>query len=215
MFDQLQHTLLSWAETLPLEIFVLVASFVEEIIAPIPSFTVMILAGTLAFMQEHTLQFLFVLAALGAIGKVCGALLVYYIADYAEDFVLGSGKSFFGVSHTDVEGLGKRLSHGTRDYVIMTALRAAPFIPSVLLSAGSGILKIPLTLFLVSTFVGTVIRDLLYLYAGYVGLDVLTNVIETLSHVESYILYGCAGSVCLAILWLRFCRRGGRITEHQ
>jgi len=187
MFLQLEALLLSFAQTLSLEVFVLVASFIEEVIAPIPSPTVMLIAGSFAKVQEYTVFMLIPLALIGAVGKTVGALLVYYVSDKAEDVVMHKFGKFFNVTHEDVENLGKKLGNGIRDYVLLTVLRTLPFIPSVVISAGSGLLKVPLPLFIVSTFLGTIFRDCFYLYAGYIGAQALTAIIAQSTNLETYI----------------------------
>lgn len=187
MFSTLETLLLSYATTLSLPTFVFIASIIEEIVAPIPSPTVMLLAGSFARVQEQTLLMLIPLALIGALGKTLGGLVVYLISDRAEDVVMRRFGHFFNVSHEDVEHFGKRLGKGKRDYAFLTMLRALPFIPSVILSVGSGILKIPLPLFIFSTFFGTIIRDGFYLYAGYVGTVVLSKFIAESTHIETYI----------------------------
>ncbi len=196
MFAQLEEILLSFANTLSLEVFVFVASFVEEVVAPIPSPTVMILAGSFAKVQEYSLYALVPLALIGAIGKTIGALVVYTITDKAEDFVMNRFGKFFGVTHEDVENFGKKLGNGMRDYVLLILLRALPFIPSVVVSVGSGLLKVPLPLFIISTFLGTIVRDSIYLYAGYAGVTALFAIINKSSNLETYIEVG----VILAVL---------------
>jgi membrane protein DedA with SNARE-associated domain len=187
MFTQLEILLTSLVNSVPLEIFVFVASFVEEIVAPIPSPAVMLAAGLAAEIQEKVLLALIPLAIIGALGKTCGALVVYIISDKAEDLVMRRFAPFFNVTHEDVETFGKKLGNGARDYFLMTFLRALPFIPSVVLSVGSGLLKVPLPLFIISTFLGTIVRDGFYLYAGYVGTSVLLSLVNQTGHLETYV----------------------------
>ena len=187
MFTHLEEILLSFAHSLPLEAFVLIASFVEEVVAPIPSPTVMVLAGSFARVQEYMMPALIVLALIGAVGKTIGAIVVYYITDKAEDVVMNKFGKFFGVTHEDVEKLGKKLGNGFRDYILLTTLRALPFMPSVVVSVGSGLLKVPIKLFIISTFLGTIIRDGFYLYAGYVGATALFAIINQSSSLETVV----------------------------
>jgi membrane protein DedA with SNARE-associated domain len=189
MFTQLEESLVSLAHSLPLEVFVFIASFVEEIVAPIPSPTVMLVAGSLAQVQGVTLFGLIALVIVGAVGKTLGALCVYAISSKAEDVVLQKFGRFFGVTQTDVERLRGMLGNGVRDYVLLTVLRALPIMPSVLLSVGSGVLKVPIPLFIFSTFFGTLFRDGVYLYAGYVGTEALTALVQTSTHIEKIIEY--------------------------
>lgn len=207
LFIQLESFLISLAEKLPLEIFVVVGSFVEEVIAPIPSPTVMIVSGSAAQIQGYALYMLIILALLGALGKVLGALLVYFISDKAENIVMHKCEKFFNVTHADVEKLGSKLGNGTRDYVLLTFLRALPFIPSVVLSVGAGLLKIPLPLFIMSTFLGTVIRDGVYLYAGYIGTEAIASFVKGSEYLEKYILTFFIVAFLCIFSWFIYQRR--------
>ncbi len=187
MFTYLETVLISFASTLSLETFVFIASFVEEVVAPIPSPTVMLLAGSFAKVQEYSLFMLLVLSIIGAVGKTIGALVVYVITDKAEDVVMHKFGTFFNVTHEDVEAFGKKLGNGLKDYAMLTTLRALPFMPSVVVSVGSGLLKVPIRLFIISTFVGTIIRDGIYLYAGYIGAQALTAFVHQSTSFETYV----------------------------
>jgi len=187
MFTYLESVLISFASTLSLPSFVFIASFVEEVIAPIPSPTVMVLAGSFAKVQEYSLFMLLPLAVIGAMGKTIGAVVVYFITDKAEDVVMNKFGNFFNVTHEDVENFGKKLGKGMKDYVILTTLRALPFMPSVVVSVGSGLLKVPMKLFVISTFLGTIIRDGIYLYTGYIGTQALMVFVQESTHFETYV----------------------------
>jgi membrane protein DedA with SNARE-associated domain len=199
MFSGLEQMLLSYINTLSLEMFVLIASFIEEVVAPIPSPTVMMLAGSFAAVQERTLYALIVLSLIGAVGKTIGAIVVYVVSDKAEDFVLIKFGKFFGVTHEEVEQFGTKLGNGVRDYFLLTGLRALPIMPSVIVSVGSGLLKVPMTLFIVSTFFGTIVRDGIYLYAGYAGTELLTSFVRETTNLETVVEI-----ISLAILAILF-----------
>ncbi len=178
MINWLQANLVPYAQTLPLELFVFFASFFEEIIPPIPAFPIMILAGGFARVQDYYLLQILLLALASALGKTVGSVLVYHLADKLEDaFVIRFGK-FFGLKPGQPEAFGAKLGNGWLDYLVLTLLRSFPLIPSSLISIGSGILSIPLRLFLFATFLGTVLRDGIYIYAGYMGTIALASYTE-------------------------------------
>lgn len=207
MFSQLEAILISFIHTIPLEAFVFIASIVEEIIAPIPSPTVMIISGSFAEVQGRTVLALIPLALIGAVGKTFGGLIVYFIANKLEHFLMDTFGKFFNVSHDDVKKLGDTLGNGVRDYFLLTFLRALPIMPSVVVSAGSGILKIPLRLFIVTTFLGTIIRDGIYLYAGYVGLQIFKDMLEGTTKIETLIEVMIAAAVIIFLLYRRYAKR--------
>lgn len=197
----LEVQILELAHTLPLSWFAFVASFIEEVIVPIPSPLVMLTAGSFARIQGISVHEIITLALIASVGKTCGATCIYWLSDKAEDIVFGRYANFFGVNHSDVEKLGKRFSGTPRDYVLMILLRALPIVPSAIMSIGSGVLKLPLRLFVLGTFMGTIVRDGIYLYVGYVGTKTLRHFIATSAHIEDVLFMG---SVVVVVLILAF-----------
>jgi membrane protein DedA with SNARE-associated domain len=210
MFTPLETALLALVHTLPVEWFVFVASIVEEIIAPIPSPTVMMLAGSFASLQSYGAEGLILLACIGAMGKTFGALVVYAIAYRAEDFVLRHFGKFFEVTESEIHAFGAKIGTGVRGYFMLTLFRALPIVPSSLVSVGSGVLKIPLSIFIVSAFFGTIIRDGFYLYAGYVGTQTLGRMVAQSTHIESLIEYGVGLCVLAGLVYVLYRRRASR-----
>jgi len=173
MSDWLQLHIFPHAHTIPIELFLFVASLLEEIIPPIPSFPVMFMAGNLARIQDYTVASLVILVIIGATGRTIGAITVYRIVDKLEDiFVLKYGPRF-NLKPGQLETFGEKLGKGPRDYIILTALRAFPFFPSTIISIGSGLIRISLKLFIVSTFLGALLRDSFYLYVGFAGTKIV------------------------------------------
>lgn len=185
IFDNLITYIESLAYKIPLELFVLFGSFIEEIIAPIPSPIVMVLAGSLAHAQNHGVVYLFWLALFGAIGKTAGAYILYFVADKLEDVVIHKFGKYIGVTHKEIESIGSKLNGGWQDNVFLFVARALPIIPSAPVSLGCGLIKINKRTFLTSTFAGTYVRDLLYLYLGYLGLGNYKEIADGFEGIES------------------------------
>lgn len=202
MFQYLEALLLSFATTMPLPLFAALSSFVEEIVAPIPSGPVILVMGTLAQIQGYTLWGLFALALAATVGKLAGALVVYVIADKAEDVLSGKFAKFFGVTHAQIESFGARLGNGWKDYVLLTLLRTLPFVPSVVVSFGAGVLKVRLRLFIVATIIGSILRDAFFLYLGYAGITAAEDLLSYFSTVESILQAVIVLGVVMALLGL-------------
>lgn len=190
MFTALETTLLSFAQVMPLPLFAVVASFIEEVIAPIPSGAVLLLIGSLAQVQAYTIPALLLIVVLAATGKLIGALVIYTVADRAEDVVMARFSRFFGVTHEDVEKFGARFGKGWKDYVLFTLLRALPIIPSALLSVGAGVLRIPLRVFIVATVIGSILRDSVFIAIGYGGFTAATLLVSNLKQYDSAVQIG-------------------------
>lgn len=188
MFTFLETVLLSFAAHMPLAIFAPVVYFMEELIPPIPSPSVMLATGSMAQIQGYPVQGLVILAILGAVGKTFGAGIIYWLADKIEDLLMSKVSKFIGITHEQVEAFGKRLGNGWKDYVVLVIVRALPMMPSSLVSIGSGLLKIDFKLYIVSTFFGSIIRAYIYIYIGYIGTTVVASFLKnTSTSIESYI----------------------------
>lgn len=185
MFSELESFLLSLADAIPLPLFAPLASFSEEIIAPIPSGPVMMLIGSLAQLEGYSVPLLIGLACLAALGKTVGGFVVYTIADRAEDILAGPFAKFTGITHEEVEAFGKKLKGGPRDFALLLLLRTLPFVPSALVSIGAGILKVRMSLFIATSFLGALMRDAFYLYLGFQGIEAAETFIGKFDSLES------------------------------
>lgn len=205
IIEQLISYLEQLAEHVPVELFAFIGSFVEELIAPIPSPVVMTLAGTMAASNDAAFWYLFVIAVIAAVGKTMAAGILYVVADKAEDIILSKAGRYIGVTHEQVEHIGARFKGTARDYVTLLAIRSAPIIPSAPISVICGLIGLPKRLFFISTFFGTIVRDFIYLYIGYTGLSAaaeITHGIEGISSVIT-ILLGLTGIGIFAYILYR------------
>jgi membrane protein DedA with SNARE-associated domain len=207
MFSQLEAVLVSLAEQMPLEVFTFVASFIEEVIAPIPSAGVLVVTGSFASLQGRTLTDLIPLILIAALGKSLGAIIVYSFSDKLSRFFFSRFGSWLKVSDHEIAQFGARVTGTTRDYLILVACRALPIVPSSVVSVGCGVLKIPWRLFIITTVIGTVVRDAIFIYAGYTGTDFLRRLTERTVDIESYIQMGIIFVVTLVFAYFYLRRR--------
>jgi membrane protein DedA with SNARE-associated domain len=207
MFHTLETALLSLIHTLPLEWFVFIGSFVEEVVAPIPSMAILLATGSFAAVQERALVGLVPLVLLAALGKTFGAILVYVCAQKIGGVFVQKFGQFFDVSEADVARFGTHITGTKRDYLLLTLFRALPIIPSVLVSVGGGILKLPLKLFLITTLIGSIIRDSIFVYVGYTGTTLLQTFAESSASIESVVQVVILVFILLGIGYLYFRRR--------
>jgi membrane protein DedA with SNARE-associated domain len=192
---------------IPLFLFAPLASLLEEAIPPVPSPTIMMITGFLGLVQGYSIYGFIVLLLLGTLGKTIGAWIIYIIMDKVEDFLSTRFGKFVGLTHQDIEAFGARIGQGQRDYFILTFLRAVPIIPSTVLSVGGGLLKIPLRLFLFSTFVGSLFRNALFLYIGYLGTDIFESFVNKTNSAESFIQIIVAIGLIIFLGFLYYKRR--------
>lgn len=210
----IEEALKNSANYLPLEISSFLGGLIEEIVAPIPSPFVMAAVGSSAFAQNREIIFLVWLALLGSAGKTLGAWVIYFIADKLEDLVVGKFGRFLGVSHQEVEGVGKHFKGGWKDDFILFILRALPIVPSSPISVVCGIIKINLRTYLVSTLAGNFFRNLVYIYLGYSGISAYQSVLSGLDNTESMIQVLVFMSLVGFVSWVYYKRHKSK-SERQ
>lgn len=198
------------AQQIPVSWFTLLGAFIEELIAPVPSPLVMTLSGSIVASQQGTLLTLLMLAVLGSFGKTLGSLIIYIVADKAEDIFIDKFGKFLGVSHNDTEGLGKFFGKGVRDDVAVFLLRAIPIMPTAPVSVIAGLIKLNLKTYLVATFLGNIVRNVIYLYLGYTSVGALESLAEGLDSLEKigYFILAVVGGV--GVLWMYRKRQQGK-----
>jgi len=187
MFIYLEQILISFSEHVPLGIFTFIASFIEEVIPPIPSPSILIVAGSIASIQGYFWTGLFLIVFLGALGKTFGASVIYFVIGKVEDLFSSKINKFLGITPKQIESFGARLGKGWRDYIILIIFRALPIVPSSIISVGGSMLRIRFKLFVITTFIGSLIRDSLYIYIGFIGTKAAFSFIENTTSIESVI----------------------------
>lgn len=164
----------SLSAQVPLPIYVFLGEVVEEIISPIPSQAVMGSAGSIAFLQGWPIYTLPLFALIGAFAKSITTMGFYVIADKLEDRLVPLFGKYVGITHEDIESIGKRFDKGgKREFVSLFLLRCLPILPSAPLSIVCGLVKVNKQTFFWSTVAGNWVRGLMILLAGYLGFDVL------------------------------------------
>ncbi len=171
LISQVMLLLESLAHQIPVEIFTFFGTILEEVLAPIPSPFVMGMAGGIAQAQSKALPFLIFLAILGALGRVIGASFLYFSAEIAEKIVVDQFGKFIGIKSSDIDKISSRFNGTTKDYLTLIILRSIPVMPSSPLSVVCGLIKLKYRVFAVGTFVGSIFRNLFFLYIGYAGLS--------------------------------------------
>jgi len=187
----------------PLEIFTFLGALSEEIIAPIPSPLVMTLAGSIASSQNKTFLFLLWLAFIGSVGKTIGAYVIYIITDKAEDFIVGKLGKILGVTHNEIERLGKQFDGTGRDYIFLFLLRFVPIVPTSPISIICGIIKIDLKKYLITSFSGYFLRNMIYLYLGYIGYSSISQGFDSAESIIKLLLALLIGSVIVYLYFRR------------
>jgi membrane protein DedA with SNARE-associated domain len=210
MFSSLETWLLSAIHTMPLELFVGIASFIEEVIAPVPSASVLLATGAFAAMQERPLIGLIPLALVAAFGKMVGAMVVYEVANTFGMLVVNKFGRFFEITPERLAAFGARINNAKSAFWFLAVVRALPIVPSSIVSVSCGVLKVRRKLYIASTFVGTIVRDSVFIYIGYQGIQLWQTFAERLTYFESSLQWLLIGLLLIILVWLyvRHVKRG-------
>lgn len=181
----------SFSSVVPLPVFTFLGAFIEEVIAPIPSPLVMTLAGSIAFTQNSTWITILFLAVVGSIGKTLGSYIIYVISKSAEEIVVSKFGKFIGVTSREINAISKHLNKGWTDDLVIFLLRAVPIMPTAPVSVVCGLIKIKLKTYLRATFLGTLVRNIFYLYLGFTGVNALDSINEGIDSFEKigYVIF--------------------------
>lgn len=205
--DQVEQMLQASADFVPLEVYVAVGTFVEEVLAPIPSPIIMTLAGTLAATKQTPVWYLIILGLIGAVTKTFASLILYWIGDKAEDLLVGRLGKYVGISQKEVEKIGAQFSGNNRDVVVLILARAIPIMPTSPVSVVCGIVKMDVKNYLLGTFIGTWLRGMMYLLVGFYSADSLEKINQGLMDMESLVQIAMVGIAGLVLVFL-FYKRG-------
>lgn len=186
VIETLINYLTQLSNRIPVELFILVGSFIEEVVAPIPSPLVTTVTGSLAYTQGYIPVALCILGLLAAISKTIGSVIIYFIADKAEDFLMIKIGPYIGITHKQIENIGAKITGTWKDYFIFTFIRILPFVPSMAISISSGIIKVPMKLFLIVTFIGTFFRSMFFIIFGYISLEAFEKISKHLEITQTY-----------------------------
>lgn len=211
MLDNLILQLKNLSERIPIGPFVLIGGFIEEIVAPIPSPLLMTVVGSMVQVQGTGVIMLVSASVLAAIGKTVGSWLIYVVSDKAEDVVMRKFGKWLGVTHKDIESIGKYFDKSWKDDLLLIILRAFPLIPGAPVAVVCGIIKLSPKTYVFATFVGTFLRSLLFGFVGYGGVANYQVLIDSVNAFET------AGKIVFVIavlgfgVWVYYLRKHGGV----
>lgn len=213
IIEQINQWLLYYSNILPVELFTIIGSFVEEVIAPVPSPLVMTAAGAVAQAQQKSWLYLVWLAILGAFAKTLGGWLLYFLADAAEDLIIGKFGGFIGVEKGDIEAIGQQYLKGSRANAMLMIIRSTPVFPSAPVSVICGAIKFNFKPFMVITFLGSIIRGAFFLYFGYASLYSFELLIHQVDRIENFFTLLIAIGLGALIAYFYYQRGRGNLLQ--
>lgn len=186
---------------------VFVGVLIEQIIIPIPSPAIIMGAGFILIPPESSWAAAFFTSSLeivlpGVVASALGALGTYYVGRYGGKAFVDRFQNFLGFQWTDVESIGAHFSRRGEE-ISLFLLRAAPIVPLSLISVASGVLEIPVGLFMVWSILGTIVRCYLLAFLGWQMGGKALELARGVDRFESLISVLMAMGVVAGILYVR------------
>ncbi len=191
---------------------VFIGVIIESVIVPIPSPLIIMGAGFLLIRPE--LSFLEALMPIlvqivlpGSIASTLGAYIGYGIGYLGGKPLVERLQGFLGFSWSDVETMERRFHVGQVNTSLFF-LRALPIFPLSVISAGAGLLRLPIKQFTLWTFYGSIPRCLFLGYLGWGLGEPYQAIAKGIDKFESIVSLLLLALIFALILWLRSKVRG-------
>lgn len=186
---------------------IFLAGILEQIIVPIPSPLVPMSGGfflitkELSFLVAFKKTILYV-AVPFALGSTLGATAIFLIAFKGGIFLINKLEKFLDFNWEDVERMKKKFFKGSpTDEILIFLFMAIPVVPSVLVSAVCGAIRLPLGEFYLFTFLGLAVRGIILGLLGWWVGETYFMLASGINRAENivFILLGIALFVILAL----------------
>lgn len=185
MAESMLGTIIAWVQSLGF-MGVFYGALLEEFFYVVPSSIVQltagaILLGDIVFSWELLVKSMLWIGVPAAVGVTIGSLPYYALGYFGGKPAVDRWGKWLGITWQSIEDFNKKLSRTWWDDLIFTGLRALPILPSVVLSVGPGVFRLPMRTYLVGSFVGTFIRATAMGFVGSrlgAGIGEVSGVIE-------------------------------------
>lgn len=188
---------------------VFLGSFIEEIIAPIPS-TLVILGSSFFIMQgvpislESVFSLILYVSIPAALGLTLGSLFLYAIGYFiGKPFITRWGK-YMGFSWDDVEKTQRKFAESKNDEIALFSLRALPVVPSIAISTFCGIIRYKIKNYIFITFLGSIVRASILGFLGWQFGRFYESIADTIAIYEDIVIIGLIIAIVAYIIYKKF-----------
>ena len=184
------------------------ASFIEEIVVPIPSTLVIMFSGFIFLGGEPFSAGAFKILILTivvptAIGLTLGSLFVYFLAYFFGKPAVDRYGRWVGLSWGDIEKIQVRFNRGIGDELVFFGLRSFPIVPSVVINAFCGLTRLLFGKYLTITFLGVIVRASILSVLGWQAGGLYFKYAAAIDRVEKIVLTVIAFAIVSFILYRR------------
>ncbi|HWP23062.1 MAG TPA: VTT domain-containing protein [Candidatus Binatia bacterium] len=191
---------------------VFVGIIIESVIVPIPSPLVVMGAGFILISpqmsaDEALVPVLLLIVLPGSVASTLGAYVGYGIGYFGGKPLLERWKGFLGFGWQEVEAMERHFrARGINASIFF--LRALPIFPLSVISAGAGLLRLPVRQFTLWTFYGSLLRCFFLGYLGWWTGDAYHQIASGIDRAEALVSVLIVTSALAIVLWLRAKVRG-------
>lgn len=201
------HSLIAWIQSIIVSwgsLGVFGGSFIEEIIAFIPSAFVQTASGFFLFADTpitlaNLLKLFLYVGVPASIGVTLGAIPLFLISKYGGEKMIQKYGKYFGALPDILEKFSYTEEKSSFSLWGIVFSRSLPFLPSVVICVGAGLLKVRMRVYLLGTFLGTLVRATIYGFIGWQLGRAYTVVAEKSGHLENY---GLVFLVCIILFFM-------------
>lgn len=196
---------------------VFMASIIEEVVAPIPSAGVVLLAGVLLVPGDlswlEASKYVVVAVMLPAsLGITIGSLFPYYVARIGEEVAVNKCGKLLGVDWSLVKKAEQYFQKHHSPELLLFLVRCVPVIPSVIIGVFCGLVHMPVKRFVIFTFLGTLVRTFVLGLLGWSARAAYVTYAEKIGHVEDIVLVLFGIAMVAGFVWWR---RKSAAKKHQ
>jgi len=168
-------------------------TLVEQIIPPIPSAFVSMVAGFFLLPAEGLFwnvlwQAMLIIAIPVTIGAIIGSLFFYSLAYWGGKSLIDKNKKRLCINWNQIEGAKKKLDNNPSDEIALFVLCLIPIIPSTAVSVFCGIIRYPLSKFIPIALVAFFFRAIIVSLIGWQAGEFYYVHLEQIATIESYLL---------------------------
>lgn len=173
---------------------VFVAILIEQIISPIPSILISMLAGFFLLPSDGSLSTLlwssiFLVAIPVAIGSSIGSLFIYSLGYLGGKPAIEKCQKWIGLDWGMVERAKQKLDGRSSDEIVLFFLWIIPVFPSVAIAVLCGIIRYPLSKYIVIAFAGMFMQAIIMSFFGWHLGELYKINVQWLMSIEDYVLY--------------------------
>ena len=186
---------------------IFIATLIEQIIAPIPSGLVPIMAGFFllpAYEDFFTIlgQSMSVIALPVAVGVTLGSLVIYFIGYLGGKPIIEKSQKWFGFGWNDLERIKKGLDRGQSDEFVLFVLWLLPVVPSAAIAIFCGIIRYHIVKYILIAMAGSFLRATIMSLIGWQAGELYYVNVEQITLIENYILIGLGFLILTGIIFL-------------